>query len=542
MLKLTLDEYKDLVNNINYNYNELVRLGKLAADEAINQRLSTEGTNIEELISDLEAEAEKARQKAEKLSSKQAGAIEGAKINLEKLLSVELNYFMPLVHQVLQTHIKQYGKSTPLYFSGSDITMRTQGGTGRTALIYAGPEEVKYSKAEIDLIKYQLAYDESLTLNNNSYNIVITKDSVTADPIPQDELDFALKALTEAKKNPETNNRIITNQVGITKASPISVGPIYTMLSKVPGVSLVYQPSIEGIQGSPGGYLVDLTNYNFNQPLLFGLDFTAQQKKEQSYPKIIFDKSNIQKIMNGTKIITNRLNALTGDSEFYTMDNGAIVKVKYLGEATVNNKTDVVTITNKETGSKTTRTLDQFAKAEGFKSAADFKKNNLFSASFINRGQARQVYQVEPVNSVRNVSEGSISPEANPEITEFNTYLEENSGTFPKEFNSSNGRRYLLNDNNLYDLVSPDGKTMYLRNMDLRTGKVERVPEVVVPVTEERKKQSVRDIKEMINLMSLDLAMAEDGYNIFQLMEDIKNATTMSEVERIEEIIRKYTC
>jgi hypothetical protein len=42
--------------------------------------------------------------------------------------------------------------------------------------------------------------------------------------------------------------------------------------------------------------------------------------------------------------------------------------------------------------------------------------------------------------------------------------------------------------------------------------------------------------------MSLDLAMAEDGYNIFQLMEDIKNATTMSEVERIEEIIRKYTC
>jgi hypothetical protein len=58
--------------------------------------------------------------------------------------------------------------------------------------------------------------------------------------------------------------------------------------------------------------------------------------------------------------------------------------------------------------------------------------------------------------------------------------------------------RYLLNDNNLYDLVSPDGKTMYLRNMDLRTGKVERVPEVVVPVTEERKKQSIRDIKEMI--------------------------------------------
>jgi hypothetical protein len=279
-----------------------------------------------------------------------------------------------------------------------------------------------------------------------------------------------------------------------------------------------------------------------NDDKLFGLDFNAEQKKEKSYPKITFDKSNQKKIMDGTKIITNRLNALSEDSEFFTMDNGAIVKVKYLGEATINNKTDIVTIVNKGNNTKTTRTLDQFARAEGFKSAADFKKNNLFSANFINRGQTRQVYQIEPVNSVRNVSEGSISPEANPEITEFNTYLEENNNVFPKEFNASNGRRYLLNDNNLYDLVSLDGKTMYLRNINLKTGQVERVPEVIIPITEERKKQSIRDIREMIKLMSLDLAMAEDGYNIYQLMDDINNATTMSEVERIEEIIRKYTC
>lgn len=542
MLKLTLDEYKALVNNINYNYNELDRLKNLATDKAIEQRLSTEGTNIEELISDLEIEAETARQTAEELSSKQAGAIEGAKINLEKLLSVELNYFMPLVHQVLQTHIRQYGKSTPLYFSGSDITMLTQGGTGRIAQIYAGPEEVKYSKAETDIIKFQLAYDADLTLNRTNYNIVITEDSVTSDPMPQDELDFALKALTEAKKNPEINNRIINTQVAITKASPITVGAIYTMLSKVPGVSLVYQSSIEGIQGNPGGYLVDLTNYNFDQPLLFGLDLTASQKKEQSYPTITFDKSNQQKIMNGTKIITNRVNDLKGDSQFFTMDNGAIVKVTYLGEAIVNNKTDVVTITNNKTGLKSTRTLDQFAKAEGFKSAADFKKNNLFSANFINRGQIRQVYQIQPVNSIANIPAGSISSEENPEINEFNTYLEENSGIFPKEFNPSNGRRYLLNDNNLYDLVSPDGKTMYLRNMDLRTGIVEQVPEVIVPATEKRKEQAIKDIREMIKLMNLDFVIAEDGYNIFQLMEDIKNATTMSEIERIEKIIRKYTC
>jgi hypothetical protein len=392
------------------------------------------------------------------------------------------------------------------------------------------------------MIKYKLAYDYQLTLKMNDYNIVVEKDRVTGDPIPQDEMDFALKALSEAKKDPQTNNDIIIRQVQLTQGSPIGVGAIYTMLSKVPGVSLQYQPKIDGLKGSTGGYLVDLTNYNFNQPLLFGLDFSAQQKKENTYPRLTFAESNIKKIMNGTKIITNRLNALSTDSEFFTLGNGAIVKVKYLGEATVNSKTDVVTITNNETGLKTTRTLDQFAKAEGFKDAADFKKNNLTSANFLHRGQPRQVYQVQPVNNVNSPTKESISPEGNPEITEFNTYLEENNNVFPKEFNPSNGRRYLLNDNNLYDLVSPDGKTMYLRNMDLRTGKVESVPEVTVPVTEERKKQSIRDIKEMIKLMSLDLLMAEDGYNIFQMMEDINNATTMNQVEKIEEIIRKYTC
>jgi hypothetical protein len=543
MLKLTRDEYNVLVNNINYNYNELVRLRDEASAIALNERMAQDyDSNYGAWrLDSLKADSEELIKRATELSENQTEAIEAAKTDLEKLLNVELQYFMPLIHQVLQTHIKQYGKETPLFFTGSDATMLTQANP-RTAQIYAGPEEVKYSREEVDMIKYKLAYDEQLTLKMNDYNIVVEKDRVTGDPIPQDEMDFALKALTEAKKNPQTNDDIIKRQVQLTQGSPISVGAIYTMLSKVPGVSLQYQPKIDGLKGSTGGYLVDLTNYNFNQPLLFGLDFSAQQKKENTYPRLTLAESDIKKIMNGTKTMTNRINALSTDSEFYTMDNGAIVKVKYLGEATVNNKTDIVTITNKETGSKTNRTLDQFAKSEGFKSAADFKKNNLLSASFINKGQARQVYQVEPVNSVRSVSEGSISPEANPEITEFNTYLEENNGVFPKEFNSSNGRRYLLNDNNLYDLVSPDGKTMYLRNMDLRTGKVERVPEVVVPVTEERKKQSIRDIKEMINLMSLDLAMAEDGYNIFQLMEDIKNATTMSEVERIEEIIRKYTC
>ena len=265
-------------------------------------------------------------------------------------------------------------------------------------------------------------------------------------------------------------------------------------------------------------------------------------------PSIPMMQESIDGIMNGTKVITGRTAKLENGN--YIMPNGGVVKVTYLGEATVEPKTGIVTITNSETGMVVTRTLDQFAKAEGYKDAADFKKRSILSASLISGKRSRFIYQVEPVSNVTATREaapnapvtGQLSPETNPEITEFNTYLEENNNVFPKEFNASNGRRYLLNDNNLYDLVSPDGKTMYLRNMNLKTGKVENILEPTIPVSDERKNQAIKDINEIMKIMDLDLIMAEDGYNIYQMMEDINNATTLSEVEKIEEIIRKYTC
>lgn len=271
-------------------------------------------------------------------------------------------------------------------------------------------------------------------------------------------------------------------------------------------------------------------------------------KPEPTLPSIAMMQESIDGILKGTKVITNRTTRFEDGN--YVMPNGDVVKITYLGEATVDPKTDTVTITNESTGLVTTRTLDQFAKAEGYKDAADFKKRSILSQSLIQGKKSRFIYQVAPTGSTTAVREvapnapvtGSVSSETNPEVAEFNTYLAENDNKYPKEFNSSNGRRYILNENNLYDLVSPDGKTMYLRNMDLKTGQIQTVPEVTRPATRERKVQAIKDINDMIVFMDLDLRMAEDGYSIYQLMEDINNATTMDQIEEIEEIIRKYTC
>jgi hypothetical protein len=155
MLKLTRDEFGVLVDNVKYNYSELAKLGDLAAQRALNEKAALKDlSGSSALMDNFIKEAEKYTDEAIVASEKQAGAIEGARGNLEKLLAVELQYFMPLVHQVIQTHIKQYGKETPLFFSGSDLTNLTQS-YKRTSQIYAGPEEVKYSKTDVDIIKYK---------------------------------------------------------------------------------------------------------------------------------------------------------------------------------------------------------------------------------------------------------------------------------------------------------------------------------------------------------------------------------------------------
>jgi hypothetical protein len=136
---------------------------------------------------------------------------ETTKEEVAKTIETELGYFTPLVHHLIQTHIKEYGKNTPLYFSGYAITKLTQGSES-TANIYKGPEEVaKYGG---------------------------------------------------------------------------KVGSLWTAFNAIPGVKLQYQKDIPGFKTKEdvyhdggenpyeptGGYKVDLSNYHYESPLLYGLD------------------------------------------------------------------------------------------------------------------------------------------------------------------------------------------------------------------------------------------------------------------------------
>jgi SMC interacting uncharacterized protein involved in chromosome segregation len=83
---------------------------------------------------------------------------------------------------------------------------------------------------------------------------------------------------------------------------------------------------------------------------------------------------------------------------------------------------------------------------------------------------------------------------------------------------------------------------IFISYLDLRTGKIVNIPEPTVPVNEAKKKQLLNEINQFIKNFNLDLVMAEAGYNIYVMMEDINNATTQTEIDKIEKVIKEFTC
>ncbi len=187
-------------------------------------------------------------------------------------IELELKYFAPLVHYTIQKHIKNHGKAMPMYFSGYNITNLTQGSKS-TALIYAGKDEVAFTKEEADYIKYEAALELDLIPR---YIVKIGEDKV-----PQSEIEKGIKALAAFRKTDKhAANRVINQIFNISNDRPIETGAIYNAMTRIPGIKLVWQPIIPGIRGGEGGYLVDLSNYNYSTPLLYALE--AANKQTQS--------------------------------------------------------------------------------------------------------------------------------------------------------------------------------------------------------------------------------------------------------------------
>ena len=257
--KLSNENWITIINNVIQSKTNLEK----AIDERIAKRLSDDEykkltpEEKETLIQQEIKSLEKVKEESEKTLEDYRENISNVTKESADMLDVEMEYFTPLVHHLIQTHIKQYGKNTPLYFSGYQITQLTQG-NNRTAAIYAGKDEVKFTKEQADEIKYNAAVN--LNLVQKTF------------PVNKEAIQEGIKKLAEFKRLDEKNQDKVYYEINkLSNNKPIETGALYNAMSQVAGVKLIWQNNIEGFDSNVGGYLVDLSEYNFQAPMLYSM-------------------------------------------------------------------------------------------------------------------------------------------------------------------------------------------------------------------------------------------------------------------------------
>ena len=353
----------------NWTVDEFLEYVKKVAPEYLT--LDTKSIDTDNQKQKFETLKQKALDKKAELE-KNYGKIEE---EVKQTLEIEMNYFTPLIHHLIQKHISQYGKDFPMYFSGYQITKLTQG-NDRTALIYAGKDEINivnkkefkyneiYYKSDdngffqfapflednryfIENNEYINIRDhEQFTITEQEYNkakqeyekayqqatkrrakeikfiaasqIGIVKfsdfentiqgisEETNIKKLSDKQLEEGIKKLNEYKKQSKQNmDRVINTIMNISNSKPIETGAIYNAMAQISGVKLIWQDKIDGLQGNTGGYLVDLSNYNYNTPILYGL-----YKKSQNigYKQELIDEAAKNTVAEEN--VDNKLNSI----------------------------------------------------------------------------------------------------------------------------------------------------------------------------------------------------------------------------------------
>ena len=307
---------------------------------------------------------------------------------VKQTLEIEMNYFTPLVHHLIQKHINQYGKDFPMYFSGYQITKLTQG-SDRTAWIYAGKDEIdliphsdiningknyrhdgnmkyvplafyidnkqyrkikgEFSTREDGLVEniteqeynkakqeYEKAYQQATERRAKEIKFEAAKqigflsyehNGTNLSDLTDKELDEGIKELNQYKKQSKQNmDRVINTIMNISNNKPIETGAIYNAMSQVSGIKLIWQDKIEGLKDNTGGYLVDLSNYNYNVPILYGLQNNKTQERISQIQDIFNENPELASISTPEQY-SQYLDTILPDSKVEEIDNSLYISV-----------------------------------------------------------------------------------------------------------------------------------------------------------------------------------------------------------------------
>jgi hypothetical protein len=122
------------------------------------------------------------------------------------------------------------------------------------------------------------------------------------------------------------------------------------------------------------------------------------------------------------------------------------------------------------------------------------------------------------------------------DMTEFNKLVEANKGSLPKTFTVGK-RNWVRNPFGNYDSVDAETGEIYIRNANMQTGILEPEAGLKDPITPELKAQGLEYLE--TNIDDLVEPLAELGYDIKDLMNNLANAKTFEDYNKIQEILNK---
>jgi hypothetical protein len=115
--------------------------------------------------------------------------------------------------------------------------------------------------------------------------------------------------------------------------------------------------------------------------------------------------------------------------------------------------------------------------------------------------------------------------------------VSENNGELPKSFMVNNTRLWQLYKNGNYNLVDSVTGEIYMRNVNMTTGKEEVEPELNEPLDPELKEVAINQILFGIENQDYEERLAELGYDVKDILNNLAKAKTKADYNKILKII-----
>jgi hypothetical protein len=169
------------------------------------------------------------------------------------------------------------------------------------------------------------------------------------------------------------------------------------------------------------------------------------------------------------------------------------------------------------------------------------KYPEIFSIKQSDRNEYTTSVEITPL-------EAPVIPEGDKElpaiansVQAYRKIVDANNGRKPMQFTAGEFK-WQLNKNGLYNLVDRLNNNIYMRNFDLETGEV--IPEVDpgTPANEYKRDALFRSIMQLIKEQRFDEYLAIKGIDTADIYEDLRDAQTDGDLNKVSQTILKALC